>query len=239
MNDNSESTDMPVAEGGNLPPPAEPSPAFHKAVQPTESEPQPVVGEAPPAPVPLSDSLMLRHVFSDRPTAPKNAYPHHYDGCALILLSFYNLFALDDRAAWERDLIHILLAQESGSAAGDPPDGQRVKRLVTGFDLFFRLFGLRDKGLSFRHQREKFDMEFFLHLVPPRNYVDDWFEDVEPDVIAEAESFLNRVGILELKQITSCGESFACLRIRADLLVRVLVDAYPDRYAGLDRNPFQ
>ena len=152
-----------------------------------------------------------------------------------ILQSLIFLLDLDDRAAWETDLVLALLHQESGPATADSESDPRLKDLVAGLDVFFCLFELR-RDWSFRHQREKFDQECFLHLVEPWTYADDWLERISPDAIQMAESFLNAQGVLEIKEVFTRGQRVTCIRLRADLIVQQLKALYPNKYSALENN---
>jgi hypothetical protein len=197
--------------------------------------PRAIAALAPPVNHPSSPTLRHLHA-SVRSAASPAAYTYASNDIWPIQKALWALYELDDRDRWQADLIAFLLIHEAvgaGVGAGfDPRRDARFGNLIAGLNLFFRLFEMRHDR-SFRHQREKFDAEGFLHFTSPWTYADGWLKCVPAEVLQMAESFLNAYGILEFKCVRTMGATVDCVRLRADLIVQVLRQFDSEKYASL------
>jgi hypothetical protein len=185
----------------------------------------------------VSDKATQANLLS--PLTTGNSTPH--EGCLQIRRALWALFNIDDREAWQVDLISALLEQDTEDANYDALADARLEGMVEGLNLFFRFFEVR-ADLSFRHQAVRFDDAGFLRLSGPWSYTDDWWDTVPQSNIKLAETILVNAGILEFQEIDTGRASVSdhivtCIRLRADLIFEVLKNFEPSKYNALNYQP--
>lgn len=146
-----------------------------------------------------------------------------------IRQALWLLYEIDDREAWQRDLISALLEKANADIGYDPATDPQLDGILAGFHVFYQQFEVR-ADLTFRHRRDRFDAAGFLHLTGPWTYADNWWSSVSDDDLRLAETLLTKTGILEYREVGQHPNVVTCLRLRADKITKVLLEYQLEKY---------
>ena len=141
------------------------------------------------------------------------------------------LAGLPDQRTWQTDLVIALLLEGSPEPDYQPHSDPRLDDLIAGLALFARFYEVDPDG-AFRHQPEKFDPRAFLRLTGLWPYTSQWGNSVSERIIAVTEQFLAVAEVLDIRgRDAEIPETL--IRLRADLILRILRQSYPTKYLNL------
>ena len=151
-------------------------------------------------------------------------------GCS-IRRAMAILAGLPNQRVWHLDLIIALLREQSTEPGYQPHSDPHLDDLVAGLALFARFYEVDPDG-AFRHQPEKFDPRAFLRLTGLWPYTSQWGNSVSERIIAVTEQFLAVAEVLDIRgRDAEIPETL--IRLRADLILRILRQSYPTKYLNL------